>query len=53
MIYLVLFGYNLEGMWKDDAKSFRDENKAKEYGERILSENSLYDFYEVIPMEVE
>jgi len=53
MVYVVMFGYDMEGLWSEDSKSFKDENKAKEYGEKILSENSLYHYYEVIPMEVE
>ena len=54
MVYVVMFGYDMEGLWSDDGKLFKDENKAKEYGERILnSEESIYHYYEVIPMEVE
>ena len=53
MVYVVMFGWDYEGFTHTDAKSFKDENKAKEYGEMILKSDSSYDYYEVISMEVE
>ena len=53
MVYVVMFGWDYEGFSCNDCKSFKDENKAKEYGERVLNNDSNYDCYEVISMEVE
>ena len=53
MVYVVMFGWDYEGFSCNDCKSFNDENKAKEYGERVLKNDSNYDCYEVISMEVE
>ena len=53
MVYVVMFGWDYEGFSCNDCKSFNDENKAKEYGERVLKNDSNYDYYEVISMEVE
>jgi len=53
IVYVVMFGWDYEGFSCNDCKSFKDENKAKEYGERVLKSVSGYDYYEVISMEVE
>ena len=53
MVYVVMFGWDYEGFSCNDCKSFKDENKAKEYGERVLKNDSNYDYYDVISMEVE
>ena len=53
IVYVVMFGWDYEGFSCNDCKSFKDENKSKEYGEWVLKNDSNYDYYEVISMEVE
>ena len=53
IVYVVMFGWDYEGFSCNGGKVFKDENKAKEYGEMVLKSDSSYDIYEVISMEVE
>ena len=53
IVYVVMFGWDYEGFSCDGGKVFKDENKAVEYGEGVLKNDSNFDYYEVISMEVE
>ena len=51
VVYLVMDGFNNEGLDKLDSKVFKDKNKAYEYAKEL--EKGVCDYVEVIEYEVE
>ena len=51
VVYVVMMGWNNEGLHDIDSKAFKDKNKAYEYAKEL--EKGYCDYVEVIKYEVE